>query len=162
MITRLAEVDAHEGPVFVADEQALYFTTQRHGRRVDIMRLSLDDGSVSTVRPDASAANGMALDRDGSLLVCEQHPAAIARIDPAGGRRETVVDAYRGHRLNSPNDIVVKSDGSVWFTDPSYAYVQGFGPAPQLGDDVYRYRAGSLELVAGGFEKPNGLAFSPR
>jgi gluconolactonase len=104
----------------------------------------------------------MALDRDGSLLVCEQQPAAIARVDPATGRRETVVDAYRGRPLNSPNDVVVKSDGSVWFTDPSYAHVQGFGPEPQLGDDVYRYHGGGLELVAGGFEKPNGLAFSPR
>jgi gluconolactonase len=162
MITRLADVDAHEGPVFVADEQALYFTTQRHGRRVDIMRLSLADGTLSTVRPDASAANGMALDSDGTLLVCEQEPAAIGRVDPASGRRETVVDAYRGRPLNSPNDIVVKSDGSVWFTDPSYAHLQGFGPEPQLGDHVYRFDGGELELAAGGFEKPNGLAFSPR
>ena len=162
MITRLAEVDAHEGPVYVAREQALYFTTQRHGRRVDIMRLSLADRSLSTVRANAAAANGMALDSDGTLLVCEQHPAAIGRLDPASGRRETVVDAYRGRRLNSPNDIVVKSDGSIWFTDPSYAHLQGFGPEPQLGDHVYRFAGGELELAAARFEKPNGLAFSPR
>ncbi len=162
VIARLAEVDAHEGPVFVADEQALYFTTQRHCRRVDIMRLSLSDGALSTVRPDARAANGRALDRDGSLLVCEPQPAAIARVDRTSGRRETVVDAYRGRPLNSPNDVVLKSDGSIWFTDPSYAHLQGFGPEPQLGDDVYRYHGGTLELVAGGFDKPNGLAFSPR
>ena len=160
MIERLAQTDAHEGPVYVAAEHALYFTTQRAGRRVDIMRLALGDGRVSTVLADANAANGMALDLDGQLLVCEQEPAAISRIDPATGERATVVDAYRGLRLNSPNDVVVKSDGSVWFTDPSYAYLQGFGPEPQLGDDVYVHD-GKLELAATGFEKPNGLAFSP-
>lgn len=56
---------------------------------------------------------------------------------------------------------MVKSDGSLWFTDPGYAHLQGFGPEPQLGDHVYRYD-GELELAAAGFEKPNGLAFSPR
>jgi len=87
-------------------------------------------------------------------------PAAISRIDPATGARETVVDAYRGRPLNSPNDVVVKSDGSIWFTDPSYAHLQGFGAAPQLGDNVYCHDGG-LQLVADGFGKPNGLAFSP-
>ena len=143
MIEKLAETDAHEGPVFVAAERALYFTTQRAGRRVDIMRLSLADGRISTVVADAGAANGMALDQDGRLLVCEQQPAAISRIDPATGERETVVDAYRGRPLNSPNDVVVKSDGSIWFTDPSYAHLQGFGPEPQLGDHVYAFDGGS-------------------
>jgi gluconolactonase len=160
MIEQLAATDAHEGPVYVAAEEALYFTTQRAGRRVDIMRLSLASGRISTVLADAGAANGMTLDRDGRLLVCEQQPAAISRIDPATGAREILVDAYRGLPLNSPNDVVVKSDGSVWFTDPSYAHVQGFGPEPQLGDHVYCHD-GDLELAADGFEKPNGLAFSP-
>lgn len=160
MTELLVRTDAHEGPVYVESERALYFTTQRAGRRVDIMRLSLPDGRVSTVLADAAAANGMALDHDGRLLVCEQQPAAISRIDPATGERATVVDAYRGRPLNSPNDVVVKSDGSIWFTDPSYAHLQGFGPPPQLGDHVYAFD-GELELAAGGFEKPNGLAFSP-
>jgi gluconolactonase len=160
MTERIAEADAHEGPVYISAERALYFTTQRSGRRTDIMRLSLADGTVSTVVADANAANGMALDRDGRLVVCEQQPAAIARIDPASGGREVVTDTYRGLPLNSPNDVVVKSDGSIWFTDPSYAHLQGFGPAPQLGDHVYAFD-GELELVAGGFGKPNGLAFSP-
>jgi len=160
VIEKLAETDAHEGPVYVAAERALYFTTQRAGRRVDIMRLSLADGRISTVVADAGAANGMALDHDGRLLVCEQQPAAISRVDPATGERETLVDAYRGRPLNSPNDVVVKSDGSIWFTDPGYAHLQGFGPEPQLGDHVYAFD-GELELAAAGFEKPNGLAFSP-
>jgi gluconolactonase len=160
MIERLAETDAHEGPVYVAAEQALYFTTQRAGRRVDIMRLSLADRRVSTVVADAGAANGMALGHDGRLIVCEQEPAAITRVDPLTGARETIVDAYRGLPLNSPNDVVVKSDGSIWFTDPSYAHLQGFGPEPRLGEHVYCHD-GELELAAGGFQKPNGLAFSP-
>jgi gluconolactonase len=160
MSALVVATDAHEGPVYVESERALYFTTQRDGRRVDIMRLSLSDGRISTVLADARAANGMTLGHDGRLLVCEQLPAAISRIDPATGRRETVVDAYRGRPLNSPNDVVVKSDGSIWFTDPSYAHLQGFGPEPELGDDVYVFD-GALELAAGGFEKPNGLAFSP-
>jgi gluconolactonase len=160
MTERLAQTDAHEGPVYVAAERALYFTTQRAGRRVDIMRLSLADGRVSTVLADAGAANGMTLDHDGRLIVCEQQPAAISRIDPVTGARETIVDAYRGLPLNSPNDVVVKSDGSIWFTDPSYAHLQGFGPEPRLGDHVYCHD-GELELAAAGFAKPNGLAFSP-
>jgi gluconolactonase len=93
-------------------------------------------------------------------VVCEQEPAAIALVDAATGSRETLVESYRGRHLNSPNDVVVKSDGSVWFTDPSYAHLQGFGPEPQLGDHVYVFD-GDLELAAAGFEKPNGLAFSP-
>ena len=160
MTERLARTDAHEGPVYVPAERALYFTTQRAGRRVDIMRLSLADGRVRTVLADAGAANGMTLDHDGRLIVCEQQPAAISRIDPSTGAREIVVDAYRGLPLNSPNDVVVKSDGSIWFTDPSYAHLQGFGPAPRLGDHVYCHD-GELELAADGFDKPNGLAFSP-
>jgi gluconolactonase len=124
------------------------------------MRLSLDDGRISTVLADASAANGMTLGPDGRLVVCEQQPAAISLVDPSTGARETVVDAFRGLPLNSPNDVVVKSDGSIWFTDPSYAHLQGFGPAPRLGDNVYCHD-GELELVADGFDKPNGLAFSP-
>ena len=160
MTEKLATADAHEGPVYVAAERALYFTTQRTGRRVDIMRLSLDDARISTVLADASAANGMTLGPDGRLVVCEQQPAAISLVDPSTGARETVVDAFRGLPLNSPNDVVVKSDGSIWFTDPSYAHLQGFGPAPRLGDHVYCHD-GELELVADGFDKPNGLAFSP-
>jgi gluconolactonase len=75
----------------------------------------------------------------------------------------TVVDEWRGLRLNSPNDVVAKSDGTIWFTDPSYGHLQGFRPRPVRGDFVYRYEPQSDELtvVADDFDKPNGLAFSP-
>jgi gluconolactonase len=163
---RVADVDAHEGPVYVAEEDALYFTTVRR-ERVAIKRLSLADGDVSVVRENANTANGMALDCEGRLVICEQgtltEPARISRLDRKTGAVETVVDAWRGLPLNSPNDVVVKSDGTIWFTDPSYGHLQGFRPEPQTGDHVYRYDPGSGELtvVADSFDKPNGLAFSP-
>jgi gluconolactonase len=109
----------------------------------------------------------MFLDRDGSLVVCEQGtvevPARISRVDPTTGDAVTLVDGYRGFRLNSPNDVVVRGDGTIWFTDPSYGHLQGFRLAPELGDLVYRYdpRTDRITIVADLFDKPNGLAFSP-
>jgi gluconolactonase len=172
-LARVVETDAHEGPVYVPNEEALYFTTQRPDvaiRRLtlDGGRFPLDPGRVTTVRAGANMANGMALGADGRLVVCEQgalrRAAAITRVDRATGSVETVVDAWLGLPLNSPNDVVVKRDGTIWFTDPSYGYLQGFRPAPQVGDHVYRYdpRSGALSVVAEDFDKPNGLAFSPR
>jgi gluconolactonase len=164
---RVVETNAHEGPVYVPAEHALYFTTlpQAGGERpvVDIKRVALATGEVSLVRHDAGAANGMALAPDGRLVVCEQDPAAITLVDPATGRAETLVDSWRGLRLNSPNDVVVKSDGTIWFTDPSYGHLQGFRPEPEVGDYVYRYEpaTGRLSVVADSFDKPNGIAFSP-
>jgi gluconolactonase len=164
-LRRLAETDAHEGSVYVAGEDALYFTTVRE--RVAIKRLALADGTVSVVREDANMANGMALDRDGSLLVCEQgtltERARISRFHRTTGDVETVVDSWKGLPLNSPNDVVVARDGTIWFTDPSYGYLQGFRPEPQTGDHVYRYDPASGELIAvlDSLDKPNGLAFSP-
>jgi gluconolactonase len=158
----VAETDAHEGPVYAADEDAIYFTTVRRDA-VAIKRLSLADRSVSVVRADANMANGMTLDREGRLLVCEQGtletPARITRLDRATGTVETVVEAD----LNSPNEVVVKRDGTIWFTDPSYGYLQRFRPPPRAGDFVYRYDPASDELavVANGFDKPNGIAFAP-
>lgn len=177
-LVRVADVEAHEGPVYTADEDALYFTTphvQVSGApRVAIRRLQLDglrfppaSARITTVRADANVANGMFLDRDGSLLVCEQGtrttPARISRVDPATGAAQTVVDGFGGFRLNSPNDVVVRSDGTIWFTDPSYGHRQGFRPEPELCDLVYRYdpRSDQLSVAADAFDKPNGLAFSP-
>ena len=76
-------------------------------------------------------------------MVCEQGtrsaPARISRVDPRTGRVDTIVDSWGGLRLNSPNDVVVRRDGTIWFTDPSYGYLQGFRPEPQAGDYVYRF-----------------------
>jgi sugar lactone lactonase YvrE len=166
-LERLVEVDAHEGPVYVAAEDALYFTTLPRDLRVDVERLEVASGRVTTIRADANMANGMTLARDGRLLVCEQgtreEPARIAALDRATGEAETIVDAWRGLPLNSPNDVVVVADGAIWFTDPSYGFLQGYRPQPQPGDYVYRHdpATGRTDVVADSFDKPNGLAFSP-
>jgi gluconolactonase len=164
---RLVEVDAHEGPVYVEAEEALYFTSVPRELRVDVKRLDLRTLAVTTVRRSANMANGMTLAPDGLLLVCEQGtletPARIAVFDPATGDSEAVVDSWRGLPLNSPNDVVVAADGAIWFTDPSYGFLQGFRPEPRTGDYVYRHDpdTGEAEVVAVSFDKPNGLAFSP-
>ena len=181
-LVKVVDVDAHEGPVYVAEEDALYFTSLPRETGVpapgfpivDVKRLALDGDRfpleperVEIVRAKANAANGMTLGLDGRLVVCEQGTPAshgqISRLDPVTGRVGTVVDGWRGLRFNSPNDVVVSSDGSIWFTDPSYGYLQGFKPEPRTGDYVYRYdpRTDQVAVVADSFEKPNGLAFSP-
>jgi len=165
---KVVDVDAHEGPVYVPEEDALYFTSVRnHVAPVAIKRLALDTRAVRTLVADAHAANGMTLGRDGRLIVCEQGsldvPARISAVDRSTGASETIVDSLAGLPLNSPNDVVAKSDGTIWFTDPSYGYLQQFRPAPSHGDFVYRYDPSSkrLTVVASDFDKPNGLAFSP-
>lgn len=181
-LLRVVDVDAHEGPVYVPHEDALYFTSvPRPGTepgsgspQVAIKRLALD-GSRYPLDPDrvtvvlatSNAANGMTAGQDGALLVCEQgtrvQNARISRLDPSTGETTTVVDDWRGLQLNSPNDIALRCDRSVWFTDPSYGFLQGFKPEPQVGDFLYRYDpgTGALTAVDDSFDKPNGLAFSP-
>jgi gluconolactonase len=172
-LSLLAEVDAHEGPVYFDDEDALYFTTlPRVGAdgspSVQIKRLSLErPGDVSVLVEDARGANGMAADHSGSLIVCEQgshlQAARISRVDRASGASEAVVEGWRGLQLNSPNDVVVSSSGAIWFTDPSYGHLQGFRPPPEGGDHVYRHdpASGETTVVADSFDKPNGIALAP-
>jgi gluconolactonase len=175
----VVDTDAHEGPVYIGSEDALYFTSLPRAAagtapRVDIRRLALDGmrfplspDRVSTLISDVNVANGMALDADGRLVVCEQgtpdRRGAIARVGPATGHHEALVDGWRGLPFNSPNDVVVKSDGTIWFTDPGYGHLQGFKPAPEVGDFVFRFdpASGRIDVVADSFDKPNGLAFSP-
>jgi gluconolactonase len=170
---RLAEVDAHEGPVYFPDENALYFTSVPRpsidrSPVVHIKRLSLDrPDEVSVLIVDANGANGMTSDHEGALIVCEQGSrskrARIAEVDRSTGEVQTVVDHWSGLRFNSPNDVVVASDGAIWFTDPSYGQLQGFRPPSEVGDYVYRRdpQTGETTVVADSFDKPNGIAFSP-
>jgi gluconolactonase len=158
-LEHLVDVDAHEGPVYVPGEDALYFTSvPRPGPRVDIKRLDLGSLTVSVVREDAAASNGMTLAPDGRLLVCEQIGGALALVDRASGERTPLIAGF-----NSPNDVVVRSDGTIWFTDPSYGWLQGFRPRPLLRDAVWRFdpRSGSVLTASESFDKPNGLCFSP-
>jgi gluconolactonase len=171
----LTETNAHEGPVYVAAEHALYFTTvpEPGPKNVAIKRLQLAGEAfpfeaqvLDTVEFPSNMANGMTLDRDGRLVICEQgtreRPARITRMDLKTRAVETVVDQWRGLRFNSPNDVVVKSDRTVWFTDPNYGEIQGFKGAPEVGAYVYRHdpATGETSVVADSFNKPNGLAFS--
>jgi gluconolactonase len=170
----VVDIDVHEGPVYVADADALYFTSlPTPDWQVAIRRIALDGerfplavDRVETVLKHLRVANGMTLDAGGQLLVCEQgsmaEGAAISRVDPRTGTKRVVVDNWGGLPLNSPNHVVVRSDGSIWFTDPSYGHLQGFRPEPQAGEHVYRWdpRTGSLTVVADDFVKSNGLAFS--
>lgn len=166
-LVRVAQVDAHEGPVYVPGEDALYFTTLPQRDRSDVPRVQIKritlDGEPTVVRADANAANGMTLGRDGRLLVCEQGtPTTSARITAFNldtGHVETLVESD----LNSPNDIVQASDDAIWFTDPTYGFLQGFRPRPQSGDRLYRFEphSGRLRVASDSLEKPNGVALSP-
>ena len=173
---RARRTNAHEGPVYVAAEHALYFTTvpEPGPKNIAIKRLQLGRvefpfaaGALDTVRFPSNMANGMTLDRDGRLLICEQGTretaARISRMDLKTRSVETVVADWRGHRFNAPNDVVVRSDRTVWFTDPNYGELQGFKGPAEVGTYVYRHdpATGETTVVADGFNKPNGLAFSP-
>jgi len=171
----LIETNAHEGPVYVAAEHALYFTTvpEPGPKNIAVMRLQLAGDAfpftaqkLETVQFPSNMANGMCLDRDGRLVICEQGTRAavarISRMDLKTREIKTVVDEWRGLRFNSPNDVVVKSDRTVWFTDPNYGEIQGFKNASDVGTYVYRHdpATGETTVVADSFNKPNGIAFS--
>jgi gluconolactonase len=172
-LTRVVDTDAHEGPVYLPSEDALLFTSlpRRAGAPhpvVAVRRLALDGARfplepdrITTLRADANVANGMALDGQARLIVCEQGTHTTNAAVTREGR--VLASSWNGLPLNSPNDVAVTSDGSVWFTDPSYGWLQGFRPQPLLGDNVLRRDPldGSVSIVAGGFDKPNGLCFSP-
>jgi hypothetical protein len=179
-VEKVIDLPAHEGPVYAADEDALYVTTlpvrstARGEPHVAVVRVALDgtrfpvaSSSASTLRAPAGAANGMTLAPDAGLLVCEQgsfrSPAAIARIDRRTGERERLVISCEGAPLNSPNDVVVAADGAIWFTDPSYGFLQGFRPAPRRADAVCRHdpATATTTAMADDLDKPNGLTFSP-
>lgn len=167
-------VNAHEGPVYVRDWDAVLYTTVPvttnvpgfGDRNVSIGKLDVQSLKAETYLEATNMANGMTLDREGRLLICEQGtlttPAGISRLDLGSGEREVVVDHWLGQPFNSTNDVVVKRDGTIWFTDPSYGSLQGFRPPPLIGSYVYRYDPadGSVNVVADSFNKPNGLAFS--
>jgi gluconolactonase len=174
---RLIDVDAHEGPTYVAGEDALYVTTVARlgpsgSPRTRIRRIALDGtrpglepDRITTVAADLAMPNGMT-SVGGRLLVCEQGgwwaDARLSLVEPATGSTTTVLDRVDGRRLNSPNDVVVHRDGSTWFTDPGYGYLQGFRPPPQRRDAVYRLdRTGRVDVVTDRIDKPNGIAFSP-
>jgi len=151
-----------EGPVWFNDGGYLIWSDIPNNR---LLRWVPDLG-VSVFRSPSNYINGNTRDREGRLISCSHGARAILRTEP-NGTISTLADSYRGKRLNSPNDVVVKSDGTIWFTDPTYGILsdyEGYKADPeQDGCHVYRLdpASGALDVVADDFKKPNGLAFSP-
>lgn len=151
-----------EGPVWFSDLNCLLWSDIPNER---IMRW-VPDGGVSVFRSPSNYVNGNTRDRQGRLVSCEHGGRRVTRTEP-DGRITVLADSYQGKRLNSPNDVVVKSDGSIWFSDPSYGIMsdyEGHKAEPeQETRNVYRIDAatGEIDAVATDFIQPNGLAFSP-
>ncbi len=150
-----------EGPVWFGDQGCLLASDLPHDR---ILRWTEDSG-ISTYRAPAGFENGHARDRQGRLIGCSHQHRCITRVE-LDGTLTVLVDRHAGKRLNSPNDVVVKSDGSIWFTDPPYGIqtdYEGGRQASELPARVYRLDPanGSLRVVADDFQGPNGLCFSP-
>jgi gluconolactonase len=151
-----------EGPVWVADPGYLLFSDVLASRRY---RWDERDG-VRVVAEPSHLANGMTLDREGRLVVCEAGGRAITRMsaDGTAADREIVADSHQGRALNSPNDVVVSSDGAIWFTDPWYLHYLVPDAERELDfEPVFRIPPGGgpPEVVLEDGELPNGLCFSP-
>lgn len=151
-----------EGPVWFADGGYLLWSDIPNNR---MLRWTAESG-VSVFRADSNNSNGNTRDRQGRLITCEHLTRRVTRTEPDGSIT-VIADKHKGKRLNSPNDVVVKSDDSIWFTDPSYGILTEFegsrSEQEQGGCYVYRVdpRTGEISTVVEDFVKPNGLAFSP-
>lgn len=151
-----------EGPAWFGGGRYLLWSDLPNNR---IMRYDDTDGSVSVFREPSGYANGNTVDREGRLVTCEHQGRRVTRTEH-DGRITVLADRFGGKLLNSPNDVVVKSDGSIWFTDPDYGIIADYEGAraarEQDGCHVYRIDpvSGAVTRVAGDFHHPNGLAFS--
>ena len=151
-----------EGPAFFGGGRFLVFSDIPNNR---MMRFDDCSGAVSVFRQPSGYANGNTVDRQGRLVTCEHGGRRVVRTEH-DGRLTIIADNYRGKRLNSPNDVVVRSDGSIWFTDPPYGILsdyEGHKAESELGAcNVFRVDGGTGEIaiVADDFMRPNGLAFS--
>ncbi len=150
-----------EGPVWFNDHSSLIWSDIPNRR---LLRW-IEGYGVSTFRTESNFLNGNTRDRQGRLVSCEHGGRRVIRTEPDGSIT-VIADRYKGKRLNSPNDVVVKSDGSIWFTDPDYGIMsdyEGFkSEMEQDGCNVFRVDpdTGRMEIVVDDFVKPNGLAFS--
>jgi gluconolactonase len=150
-----------EGPVWFGDGRYVLVSDIPNNR---IMRYDEANGRWGVFRQPSNFANGQARDRQGRLLSCEHLTRRVTRTE-YDGKITVLADSFDGKRLNSPNDIVCKSDGSIWFTDPPFGIGgewEGDKAAPELPHSVYRIAPdGKLGLVTAELNGPNGLAFSP-
>ena len=151
-----------EGPVWFGDGRYLLFSDIPNNR---IIRWDEATGAAGVFRQPSNFSNGLARDRQGRLLACEHLTRRVTRTE-YDGAVTVLAEGYDGKRFNSPNDIVCRSDGSIWFTDPSFGIAgrwEGDKAAPELPHSVYRIDAqdGSVALMLDNLAGPNGLAFSP-
>ena len=150
-----------EGPVWFADQDCLLVSDLPNDR---IMRWT-ESGGMSVFRQPSGFANGHTRDREGRLIGCSHQHRCITRTE-LDGTITVLADRYQGKRLNAPNDVVVRSDGMIWFSDPHYGIntdYEGGKQAPELPPTLYRLdpRDGTLAIAADDFDGPNGLCFSP-
>lgn len=152
-----------EGPAYFPAGRYLTWSDVPNNR---ILRFDECSGLVTTFRKPSANANGNTTDRSGRLISCEQGTRRITRTE-FDGTVTAVADSFSNRRLNSPNDVVVSTDGSIWFTDPTYGidsdYEGNKADSEQAGNFVYHVdpATGNLTVVADDFVQPNGLAFSP-
>jgi gluconolactonase len=151
-----------EGPVYFGDLRCLLWSDIPNNR---MMRWDEETGAVSVFRRPSNNANGNTRDQQGRLITCEHDARRVTRTE-IDGSVTVLIDSFDGKPLNSPNDVVVKSDGSIWFTDPQFGILgnyEGHVATQELPTNVYRLDPGSGQatVVAGDIKGPNGLAFSP-
>jgi gluconolactonase len=151
-----------EGPVWIGDGRYLLWSDVPGNC---IWRWDEETGAVSPFRRPSNFANGNTRDRQGRLVTCEHGGRRVVRTE-YDGSITVLADNLDGKRLNSPNDVVVRSDGSVWFTDPPFgilSHYEGHKGEPEVDENVYRIdpATGRLTVVAEGVLGPNGLCFSP-
>ncbi|WP_424136171.1 SMP-30/gluconolactonase/LRE family protein [Roseomonas chloroacetimidivorans] len=151
-----------EGPVWMGDQRCLLWSDIPNQRT---LRWSEVTGQVDEYRSPDNFANGHTRDRQGRLIACEHGARRVTRTE-YDGSITVIADRFDGKPLNSPNDVVVKSDGSIWFTDPPFGILglyEGHQAQAELPTNIYRVdgRTGQITVVSGEVGRPNGLAFSP-
>lgn len=166
---------AHEASVFIPSTEELFMTSNiftdplTNQSTIKISKVSLSSNPVTSeiINTTIPLPNG-GINHESGIIFCGQ-----GTLNQSGGlfqmsidppyESELLISGFYGRNFNSLNDVVVHSDGSIWFTDPTYGYEQGIRPAPQLPNQVYRYdpSTGDLRVVADGFGRPNGISFSP-
>jgi gluconolactonase len=151
-----------EGPAYFPAHRALVWSDIPNDR---ILRYDEATERVGVFRQPAGYTNGHTVDGQGRLVSCEHGARRVTRTEH-DGTITVLADSHAGKRLNSPNDVVVRSDGTVYFTDPAYGiegFYEGYAAEPEQ-DECYVFRidpiTGAISVAAGGFERPNGLAFS--
>jgi gluconolactonase len=151
-----------EGPVYFGDARCLLWSDIPNNR---IMRWDEETGAVSVYRKPSNNANGNARDRQGRLVTCEHDTRRVTRTE-YDGTVTVLMDRFEGKRLNSPNDITVKSDDPIWFSDPPFGILtnyQGTAASVELPSNIYRLdpKTGRATVVEGTLSRPNGVIFSP-